>query len=86
MEAILKAMRDYPASASLQQQACATLWDLTVNDSNKVRAVLAGAVDAVVGALAAHAGAPGVQEAGFGALQSLAFHQEAKARDRKRVM
>ena len=71
LEAVVAAMRAHSGHAGVQEAGCRALWNMTLNDGNKVKAGGAGAIEAVVAAMRAHSGYAGVQEAGCSALRNM---------------
>jgi len=79
-EVVVRIMREKRQDAVLQKWACGALWNLAVNDDNKVKLMNLGAADDIVEAMRTHRSDADVQMWACGALGNLAWN-EGKNRD-----
>jgi glycine/D-amino acid oxidase-like deaminating enzyme len=76
IRAILGAMQGHPASAQVQEAACAALPNLTLNDDNEVKVAAEGGIRAILGAMQGPPASAQVQELACCALWNLALNDD----------
>jgi hypothetical protein len=80
ISAIVTAMRQHTAVASMQEQGCRALRSLANNPHNKAAIVEADGLTAILNSMKTHGRVPAVQEFGCGALWHLMVNSSANKR------
>ena len=78
IEAIIGAMKMFPAHLNLQHNAVAALWNLGGNIANKERIASANGVHTIIRSMDTHREHPHIQRSALGALRTLSMHHGAK--------
>ena len=73
-------MKDHPGSASVQENGCGALMNISVLTENRAKVAEAGNIEAVVAAMEGHPGSASVQENGCGALRNISLLAENRAK------